>query len=350
MKKHTILVTILRGVTAGIIAVLVFTAMLSFSVNQVFLNPLTYIDMLEKAGLYETVPEELANWLSASGGTGLAGSSELSSSLSRENYAEILNEVMSAQWLREQVDGAVLQVFTQLALNAPEPVIEVDLSRMNSSLVGSTGALTSRVLFSWPACTEIDIQAVMEKMLTGTLAGLPFCRPPEPLLSMVDQMVSQMVQAAVLALPGKLVLAGAGSEALWRLDDNQISFWRKMCRFYRLGRTAFPLAGLGVFAAGLVMVLLTFRRPQDLLVWSGTALAVAGMLLLGISLGSLLTGRLIPGALFHAVNVKEPALLLSVINKTFQLVVNRFVVWTALEAIVAVGVGLGSVLVGRNLR
>lgn len=279
-----------QTILAALMALCGAAVLFNLALNAVILNPLTYTAALDKAGFYKSMPGWLTEQLYSAGWSAAAGQGDAGDMLSRGDFEGMLSEALTEDWLRAQGNAVVVQLFTQLALNTPEPVIEVDLAEVKTRLTTSAGKVSAGILARWPPCSEIDLLGLMQKAMAGGLTGLPVCLPPEPFLSMTQNMVTQMILTAVAMAPDKITLVSGEPQALWQLDPAGVSTWRSMGRLYRVSRAG-PLILTGVLLiAAMAQALLCFQRPRELAAWWAYPPLIGGMLMVGFSAVLALTG------------------------------------------------------------
>lgn len=185
-----------------------------------------------------------------------------------------MSRLLPVGWAEDQLNSLVGQALAFVNFEQESLTLMLDLSVVKEALTSHSREIAAAVMESWPQCSAEMLLQMGIDALSSSLTELPYCKPPDFLLPVVEQMASAAVQASASLLPERLNLAAFVG---WDQEPGWFAA-------YRIIRQAFQWGPPLFFFLLALLALLTFRRPVVLSHQTGQALFAAGVvsLILGV--------------------------------------------------------------------
>jgi hypothetical protein len=265
----------------------VLVGMAFYQIEYVLLQPDAYIDAIQEGDLPDKLNEiaatELGHTLERDPCTltkelcrQLGGPPAYLAQLSQQDWKQILDLLITPEWIRDQSEGVVQGLFDALDPGVSSASITIDLQPIKDRMRGNTGTqVITTMLGSLPTCTQEQIAQLSNLLLTGgDVNQLLICSPPPEIQEITLPIISQQMSLAVAEIPNQIDfdLTGLGAEG---------SGINTLRRSMRQG-----ILVSAVLAAGSLFMMLAFavRSLRNFFVWLGWPLLSAGVIALAISL------------------------------------------------------------------
>lgn len=305
-----ILAKLLAGFFASLFIFSTVLVLLTFFPARQLLNPDFYKQTLADQGIYDKLPEYLAEQLAAEISRGICfenpelprcKTEEGSSSkndlpiylliLDQEEWESILTTIIEPAWLQTQTENIIDQFFDVL-LTSEDPVntpILISLVELKSRLAGPEGTQALLlILNAQPSCTVEQLLGLLQLGL-----GLPtnletlLCRPPEYVLSELTPVIEIFLSGAVDLVPDQLSLSLPESVIASPQSGNfQVSRAPipKPIQVLRATRSVISISPLLPLLLISLVTIIVVRSVRDLLLWWGISFLAAGMITLFMAL------------------------------------------------------------------
>jgi hypothetical protein len=305
-----ILAKLLAGFFASLFIFSTVLVLLTFFPARQLLNPDFYKQTLADQGIYDKLPEYLAEQLAAEISPGICfetpelprcKTEEGSSSkndlpiylliLDQEEWESILTTIIEPAWLQTQTENIIDQFFDVL-LTSEDPVntpILISLVELKSRLAGPEGTQALLlILNAQPSCTVEQLLGLLQLGL-----GLPtnletlLCRPPEYVLSELTPVIEIFLSGAVDLVPDQLSLSLPESVIASPQSGNfQVSRAPipKPIQVLRATRSVISISPLLPLLLISLVTIIVVRSVRDLLLWWGISFLAAGMITLFMAL------------------------------------------------------------------
>lgn len=305
-----ILAKLLAGFFASLFIFSTVLVLLTFFPARQLLNPDFYKQTLADQGIYDRLPEYLAEQLAAEISPGICfenpelprcKTEEGSSSkndlpiylliLDQEEWESILTTIIEPAWLQTQTENIIDQFFDVL-LTSEDPVntpILISLVELKSRLAGPEGTQALLlILNAQPSCTVEQLLGLLQLGL-----GLPtnletlLCRPPEYVLSELTPVIEIFLSGAVDLVPDQLSLSLPESVIASPQSGNfQVSRAPipKPIQVLRATRSVISISPLLPLLLISLVTIIVVRSVRDLLLWWGISFLAAGMITLFMAL------------------------------------------------------------------
>lgn len=305
-----ILAKLLAGFFASLFIFSTVLVLLTFFPARQLLNPDFYKQTLADQGIYDRLPEYLAEQLAAEISPGICfenpelprcKTEEGSSSkndlpiylliLDQEEWESILTTIIEPAWLQTQTENIIDQFFDVL-LTSEDPVntpILISLVELKSRLAGPEGTQALLlILNAQPSCTVEQLLGLLQLGL-----GLPtnletlLCRPPEYVLSELIPVIEIFLSGAVDLVPDQLSLSLPESVIASPQSGNfQVSRAPipKPIQVLRATRSVISISPLLPLLLISLVTIIVVRSVRDLLLWWGISFLAAGMITLFMAL------------------------------------------------------------------
>jgi hypothetical protein len=305
-----ILAKLLAGFFASLFIFSTVLVLLTFFPARQLLNPDFYKQTLADQGIYDKLPEYLAEQLAAEISPGICfenpelprcKTEEGSSSkndlpiylliLDQEEWESILTTIIEPAWLQTQTENIIDQFFDVL-LTSEDPVntpILISLVELKSRLAGPEGTQALLlILNAQPSCTVEQLLGLLQLGL-----GLPtnletlLCRPPEYVLSELIPVIEIFLSGAVDLVPDQLSLSLPESVIASPQSGNfQVSRAPipKPIQVLRATRSVISISPLLPLLLISLVTIIVVRSVRDLLLWWGISFLAAGMITLFMAL------------------------------------------------------------------
>jgi hypothetical protein len=309
-SDRRILAKLLAGFFASLFIFSTVLVLLTFFPARQLLNPDFYKQTLADQGIYDKLPEYLAEQLAAEISPGICfenpelprcKTEEGSSSkndlpiylliLDQEEWESILTTIIEPAWLQTQTENIIDQFFDVL-LTSEDPVntpILISLVELKSRLAGPEGTQALLlILNAQPSCTVEQLLGLLQLGL-----GLPtnletlLCRPPEYVLSELTPVIEIFLSGAVDLVPDQLSLSLPESVIASPQSGNfQVSRAPipKPIQVLRATRSVISISPLLPLLLISLVTIIVVRSVRDLLLWWGISFLAAGMITLFMAL------------------------------------------------------------------
>lgn len=119
--------------------------------------------------------------------------------LTQEDFESIITDLAPPQWLQEQAESVIDQIFVYLNLG-DEPEVTVSLVAFKERLAGEEGIRAfMRMSMAQPLCTPEQVE-IIESDEDIAPEDMPICRPPEPLKGRYADKAQKTLQAVAAGL------------------------------------------------------------------------------------------------------------------------------------------------------
>lgn len=309
-SDNRILAKLLAGFFASLFIFSTVLVLLTFFPARQLLNPDFYKQTLADQGIYDRLPEYIAEQLAADISTGICfenpelpsckteeGSSSTNDLpiylliLDQEEWESILTTIIEPAWLQTQTENIIDQFFDVL-LTSEDPVntpILISLVELKSRLAGPEGTQALLlILNAQPSCTVEQLLGLLQLGL-----GLPtnletlLCRPPEYVLSELTPVIEIFLSGAVDLVPDQLSLSLPESVIASPQSGNfQVSRAPipKPIQVLRATRSVISISPLLPLLLISLVTIIVVRSVRDLLLWWGISFLAAGMITLFMAL------------------------------------------------------------------
>jgi hypothetical protein len=262
--------------------------------------------------------------------------------IGRQRLDEMLTALFPPEWAESQVHSNIESVYAWLDNDRLVPQLSLDIQPLKDRLLsGGAEELAATVVSSWPACGLEHVGILLrEGIPRGELPAF-LCQPPEPLLTTVIVVATDLVLRQVSELPATVEIGEGGAIDV---SPQELMDFKNSLRTLR----AFSRAGwlLPLSMLGLIVAVAVRSWPQLLRWWGGSALA-AGLgtfLMLGMVEGTVEQARN-SGPVQSAFPGPFTTVILDVLDRLLDEVSGQLFVLGLLIA----GVGLVMLLAGIYL-
>ena len=262
--------------------------------------------------------------------------------LGRQRLDEMLRELFPEEWTESQVRANIENLYAWLDNDQPLPELALDVQPLKDRLLaGGAEQLATTVVSSWPPCGLEHVEVLLREGIPRGQLPAFLCQPPEPLLTTVVAVATDLVLRQVTELPSTVEIGEGGSPGA--TPQELIEFKNSMRTLRALSRAGWllPLSMLGLIVAVAV------RSWDQLLRWWGGSVLAAGIgtfLMLGMVEGTVEQARnsapvqaAFPGPFASVIQDVVDRLLDAVSGELFFL------------GLLIAGVGLAMLLVGFYL-
>ena len=299
--------------TAALFAILfIIAALLSlllFNFERHFLDSDLYKRVLLEERVYDSLPRLLSTQIAAGmthnpcdedpsscEGDGEAeseddegGPPEYFQNMDANQWELLLREILSANWLQEQTESVINQLFEFLESDETTPTISISLVDLKARLLGRNGVDTVlKIVDAQPPCSD-DQLSELKDMIESDLseADLLSCRPPQELLDRYILTIEETLNEVVGSLPdeanlGESFMESEGSEPQEDSTD-EMQIGRTLRRIRYVMRWS-PIVPIGLL---LLVAVFGVRSFRDLLRWWGIPVMVTGLIALILSILSM---------------------------------------------------------------
>jgi len=203
----------------------------------------------------------------------------------------LAERLLPADWVREQLQAGLDDLYAWVDNEQARPSVEVDLRPVKETLrQGGADELIEVVVDSWPPCTVEQVD-VMAAQIFGLAEGFPFCEPPEPFRTGLVGMAGEAIKLGLYALPDQLSVSGDRADE--KANPEILRFKEDLRLARALGRWIWlllpPLLGL--------TMALVIRSWRGMAWWWGLPLILGGLLTLVAAVGVRLGARAVIGGM-----------------------------------------------------
>ncbi len=334
------------------------TILLIVAIPAIFTGPAQLIlfrpQPYEQAMRAENVYEQLPTWLAESlPGAGMLASpqgvqGDALQYLNQQEYERILRLLMPTEWIAAQGDALIEQAWAFLNFNTTQLTMNIDLTQLKARLAGPEGDnIAADILQTWPPCSLDLAQSLAQQLFSGGLGGIPVCRPPDILLPVFTSAMQAGIRTFAANLPDQISVA----RLLDLLGGNNPAVQAARRAFYNTYRAFRIVLGVAPFIALLTLfgiVIASISRPGLIPGTAGRPLWLAALAALVIAVLLFLFGNAIATLIVGNLIAPRPAGLYQALVGVVQIVVNRFLIVSALVAVFVAAVGFGLEMLGRG--
>ncbi|MFQ5943354.1 MAG: hypothetical protein ACE5JF_07360 [Anaerolineales bacterium] len=209
--------------------------------------------------------------------------------LGRQQLNEMLTALFPPEWTESQVRNNIESLYAWLDNDRLTPDLSLDIQPLKDRLLsGGAEKLATTVVSSWPTCGQEQVEVLIrEGVPRGELPAF-LCQPPEPLLTTVVAVATDLVLRQVTELPSQVRI---GEDSPIDSSPQELMDFKQSLRTLR----AFSRAGwlLPLSLLGLIVAVAVRSWPQLLRWWGGSILAagVGTFVMLGIVEGTVERAR-----------------------------------------------------------
>lgn len=289
-KQNSILI-IFAWIFAGLFVISSIVLVFSFFPTRKLLNPDFYKSALEDVGIYERLPETIAQQLATNLSQGVTGPDSPVYLLlfTQQEWESILTGLINPAWLQTQTEN-VLDQFFEILLVSPDPLntpITISIGELKNRLAGEEGVQAfNQILNAQPDCSFDQVMGLLQLGLgIETQIDTLLCKPPDNIISELNPVVETILSAAVAYVPDQIsfslpaaMLQGSTSGNPQELDPGELPEFIEALRFTNTLIAWSPLVPI-VFL--LLVTAFAVRSLNDFLRWwGGTFLATGGISLI----------------------------------------------------------------------
>jgi hypothetical protein len=321
-----------------------------FQLEYKLLQPEPYIDALQRGGLPNRLTEILAQELAVNLEADpclltpgmcerIGGPPGYFSQLSEKEWQQLLDLVITPEWLAEQAETVIRGIFQVIESGEANVFVSVNVQPIKARLSGDAGIqIIDLMLASQPVCTPDQVSRIGQLLITGgSVEKLLECAPPPEIRNLAMPILTQQLEVAAEELPNQINLDLGG------IADLGIAGGRdggNLRRFLQNG-----ILWSAVLAAGSLLLALLFsvRSTRDFFTTLGWPVLMVGLIALLGSLGLRSSSGLVFGYLIGTTDA------LSIQPETLDFA-NEFikaVIGTILGDLIILSIGL--ILVGGLL-
>jgi hypothetical protein len=165
-KQNSILI-IFAWIFAGLFVISSIVLVFSFFPTRKLLNPDFYKSALEDVGIYERLPETIAQQLATNLSQGVTGPDSPVYLLlfTQQEWESILTGLINPAWLQTQTEN-VLDQFFEILLVSPDPLntpITISIGELKNRLAGEEGVQAfNQILNAQPDCSFDQVMGLLQ--------------------------------------------------------------------------------------------------------------------------------------------------------------------------------------------
>ncbi len=342
----------LRFLFATILLIFAVPAVFTGPAQAILFQPQPYEQAMRDQQVYQQAPAWLAQALPGAGmlssPQGVQG--DPLQYLNEQEYERILRLLMPVDWIASQGDSLIQQLWAFLNFHTTQLSLTIDLTELKAKLTGPEGDhIAADVMQTWPPCSLDLAQSLAQQLLSGSLPGVPVCRPPDILLPVAESAMQAAIRGLAADLPDQvslgrvLDLVGGTSPAVQAARD-------VFYNIYRAFRIVLGVAPIVALLAILGIVVVSIPRPVLIPGTLGRPLMLGGLFALVIAVVLFLFGNAIATLIVGSLIAPQPTGLFQALTGVVQAVGNRFLIASAVVAVVVAAVGIGLALWGRGIE
>lgn len=225
---------------------------------------------------YEKLPQVFSATILQSESTQANAATNLLAQLPQEQLNTWISSVLTEEYLQAQTTHIIDSLISFVNLRSYAVDLSIDLAPVKLNLAGqqSQNAL-AEIFNSLPECTQEQLDSLTTTFMNqGNLNGVTvsLCKPGEPLLSIIQGMISGAVTSFSQTLPDQYTPGGAQVQE----QVNQFVLSQQYRTYYLLKKILdySPWICLGL---ALLIVLFTLRSVKSLFSCLGVPLLIAGI-------------------------------------------------------------------------
>lgn len=217
--------------------------------------------------------------------------------MDEEDWASITADLIPADWLQAQTEGALDAFFGWLNDEAPSLDLQIDLRSFRERLAGESGQrVVNQIIDSWPGCTAQQV-LILRGFSTGRITDpdqFPFCQPSGELIATTREILSSQLTRLARDLPDIWPDANTLNSRAYRVTTTELKRDIRIFRAMVFELILLPLALLSLTVFCTIRSLKSFGR------WGGWPALLGGLLALipVLLLLPLIAGSLVSGATF----------------------------------------------------
>ena len=297
----------IAALAAILFVITALVVLLLFNVEYMLFRPDVYKDAMAEEGFYEQLPGLMAEQLrygmaynpcaedptvcegdGQPPGEGEGGPPAFFENLTDEDWQRLLSGLIPPNWLREQTESVIDQLFAMLDTGASDAGILVDMRGLKAHMLGPQGVQAILGLIrAQPRCTDEQmLQLAQLEIDMSTVSQLLECSPPPEFVDglipeirpILEEIVGGMKDEADLlaSLKGEGEGEGEGASA----GDREGGMNLETFQLVRLAIRLSPLLPLMLL---LMVTLFGVRSLKGFLQWWGIPLLIVGLIALACS-------------------------------------------------------------------
>lgn len=269
-------------VCTGLLALLVFGAVVVLSLDLTFRNPDRLKAWLSDSQLYAAVPQAIIE--SSSNDT---AQNPNSSDLQRPEVQTALKTALTPAFLQQSVNSVIDGSYSWLEGQSPKPTYSIDLTPVKQAFADSLASQARARLATLPPCTSLNVNSTDPFVID--------CRPPTAISeAAIQQQVNQLMDGKIfsdnvinadttsLGTDVQTDEANTGTVPGAPVESVPVEPWYQKAeglpRLYRwINQAPWLMAGLAVLL-GVAVVFLARTRRSGFKILSIVALAIGGWL------------------------------------------------------------------------
>ncbi len=339
--------TLISAVALVIVAVPSFFV---FPAETILFQPAPYQQQLAQQEIYTRLPFWLAEiTVTNSSSTGQNALALMGKDALQSLYAQVL----SPAWVKIQVNGLVTQLWDYLNFKTAKLTLLVDMRQVKTTLSeGGPDSVEGRILRSWPACSPEQLLKLSGVLANGLINGsipqdLPLCQPQDSLLPAADTFMQMAFQAFANTIPDQVDLVDYFKSS--PNFDQQQATWVRIFNEYKAARWTGRVLPWTAFVLLVLVMALSAVSWRTSFTYAGLALAVSGIL--GFTTAVVfwaLSNKVVDNLVQAMVTVQD--LMLKAFVQAIQQVFSLFLVWSAVLAVIVMGIGLATFGIPRLIQ
>jgi hypothetical protein len=250
--------------------------LLSLTLNFTLFNADFFKGILEKQGFYEQLPrlaaESAIENASSQARTG-EGGNNLVTSMSAEQLVTLIDSVLPAGYLQDQIETNVDAAFDFVNLKTTGLNLVIDMQPVKDRLLSAEGQQAIvEFINSLPECADEQVQAILQSKNNPTTSSeVPMCKPPESYMEQAMPQIQASLQEFAGSMPAQMNLMEDQSQIVTLTSSKPFRVYIGL-RFI-LSYVPFIAGALALF-----IFLLTLHSPKTMFACWGVPLLVSGII------------------------------------------------------------------------
>ncbi len=246
-----------------VIALSMAPAFLAFQAERVLFHPEPLLKALDDHQVYLHLPSLFAHYLFQEAGQ----NTPLLALLPPEQIEALLPLLLPESLLRSLTEQVISSLLNYL--NGTATTLTFSTGAIKTHLAGLAGdQVLTAVTLHLPPCSLAQMLQIASAGLSGMTGSLPLCRPPDPVLPVLNAFLRSYLDQAIASLPDSITFSPSGQSAT-------------LLSILRQGRTLMRWGFVVPLSLLIVLAVSTAPRPAAWLTAWGWAFLLSGLLGLG---------------------------------------------------------------------
>jgi len=345
-KLFDLFMKMIALILAIALVISLIATLVGFNVERLLLDPIVLKSLLQENQIYSDVLPQLFQGLIRFGISDQAPTDSRTmlenavEHLTDDDWIELVNILISADWTQLQVEGAIDALFAWLEGEQAGLRYDLDLGLLKQRFdQEAKDQIAERLVASWPECLEQDIKVIVELSAGEISQEIPLCQPAgryasfrQPVIASVSSFLDGLFQTT--ELPDQLVFEPGGIDG-----ERMVRIQRYFSRL-QVGARWSPL----IILALMGLILLAVRSWAAGFRWWSIPLVVGGLLSLSLALIAEMASQ----ALILPFAFSLPEAVTTALVTIIHLIFNPISKAIMIQAAVITGVGL-SMYAGSHL-